>query len=152
LPTESSARTWEATPNPVVALESVVALGPGGLTFDAALVEGRLADAACDASQPKPPRKRDERAGKIELLVRELREHLREARDHACSFRELGRTPVLLDRPSQKDLAKRCGLTESDVSRCLNDQEAVLLRALWEAAADLDRVLAWDGSVGGDPL
>jgi hypothetical protein len=152
LPTEASARGWAAaTSNPVIALESVVSLGPDGLTFDAPLVEGRLADAGFDAPKPKPPRKRDGRAGKIERMVRELRTHLREARDNAHATRDLTGTPQLLPRPTQKDLAARCGLTEADVSRCLKDPEAHLLRLLWEAAADLDRILAWDGSVGGDP-
>jgi hypothetical protein len=56
-----------------------------------------------------------------------------------------------LERPSQKDLASLCELTETDVSRCLKDPEARLLRLLWETASDLDRILAWEGTVGTDP-
>lgn len=150
-PTEHALRLWgTTTPNPVVALESVVSLGPEGLVFDAEVVEDRLADAGFDAPKSRPPKKRNERAGKIEVLVRELRQHLRDAHEHALVT---GRTPKgtqLLPRPSQKDLAERCGLTETDVSRCLNDPAAELLRLCWDAAADLNQILAWDGRVGGD--
>lgn len=55
----------------------------------------------------------------------------------------------LLPRPSQKTLAEMTGLSESDLSRCLNDDQAVLLQLLWQTVADLDQVLAWDGSLGG---
>ncbi|HSQ58005.1 MAG TPA: hypothetical protein VLM40_19935, partial [Gemmata sp.] len=96
-------------------------------------------------------RKREERARKIEILVQEVREHLKAARDTAQFRRELGQIPALLKRPSQKELAKRCRLTESDVSRCLKDPEAGLLRVLWDAAGDLEQVLAWDGRVGSKP-
>ncbi|HJZ56171.1 MAG TPA: hypothetical protein VKE74_14485 [Gemmataceae bacterium] len=54
-----------------------------------------------------------------------------------------------MPRPSQKTLAEMTGLSESDLSRCLNDDQAVLLQLLWQTVADLDQVLAWDGSLGG---
>jgi hypothetical protein len=44
---------------------------------------------------------------------------VRAARDHAFTTRETLGTPELLPRPSQQDLARRAGLTETDVSRCL---------------------------------
>lgn len=143
-PTEHALRLWgAATPNPTVALESVVGFGPDGLTFDAAAVAARLGDADPAAPAPKPPRKRATRAAKIEALLKELREHLRAARAHARGTLDLRGAPELLPRPTQKHLAERCGLTEADVSRCLKDPEAELLRLVWSAAADLDRVLGW---------
>ena len=147
-PTEHARRAWGATtPNPSIALESVVALDPDGVRFDTALVDAHLADAGCAEPKPKAPIKRGPFAAKIETLVRELRAHVRAARDHAFSLRDLGRPPALLPRPTQKMLAASCGLSETDVSRCLNDPDAVLLQLLWETAADLDRVLSWDGFV-----
>jgi hypothetical protein len=151
-PTERSVRLWgETTQNPMVALESVVALSSNEFTFDSSLVEGRLVDAGFGDPKPNQSGKRDQRAGKIERLVMELREHLLGARNHAFATRDLSGTPQLLARPTQKDLAARCGLTESDVSRCINDEEAVLLQLLWETADNLDQVIRWNVSVGSDP-
>lgn len=147
VPTEETARRWgDGTPKLVIALEAVLSLGSDVLEFDTSYVEARLADAGLlDAPARKPPRKRAERAGKIEALVRELAEHLRAARDHAFTTRDTLGTPELLPRPSQQDLAKRAGLTETDVSRCLKDPAARELRLLWETALELDKVLGWKG-------
>jgi hypothetical protein len=79
-----------------------------------------------------------------------VRDHLSNARRHWYATRDLGRA-THLPRPTQKELAARCELTESDVSRCLKDPAADLLRLLWEAADDPDKILAWDGSVGSGP-
>jgi len=72
-------------------------------------------------------------------------EHLRTARDYALETRERTGTPELLPRPSQKQLATRLGISESNVSRCQHDKSARELALLWEWAADLDRVLAYSG-------
>ncbi len=151
-PTERAVRMWVgATPNPVVALESVVSLTPAGLAFDAAVVESRLVDAGFGEPKATPPRKREERAAKIEALVRELQQHLRDAHEHAVVTSKTPSGAQLLPRPTQKELAARCGLTETDVSRCLEDPQAKLLQLCWKAAADIAQVLAWDGHVGGNP-
>jgi hypothetical protein len=124
----------------------VLSLGTEGPEFVTSYVEARLFDAGLlDAPARKPPCKRAERAGKIETLVREIAEHLRAAHDHAFTTRDTSGTPELLPRPSQQDLAKRTGLTETDVSRCLKDPAARELRLLWEAALELDKVLGWKG-------
>lgn len=147
VPTEEAAGRWgDGTPNPIIALEAVLSLGTDCPEFDTSYVEARLFDAGLlDAPARKPPRKRAERAGKIEALVREIAEHLRAARDHAFTTRDTLGTPELLPRPSQQDLAKRAGLTETDVSRCLKDPAARELRLLWETALELDKVLGWKG-------
>jgi hypothetical protein len=90
-------------------------------------------------------RKRAQRAAKIELLVNELTRHLRAARDHAFATKNLTGTPELLPRPSQRELAKWTGLTESDVSRCLKDSRARELRLCWDTAVDLEQLLKWEG-------
>jgi hypothetical protein len=149
-PTEHAVRLWgTTTANPTVALESVVTFGPTGLTFHAAVVEGRLADAGYAEPKPKPPRKRGEPAAKIELLVREVSAHLHAARAHAFSLQDLGREPELLPRPTQKELAERCGLSKTGVSRCVNDPDAKLLQLLWETALHLDQVMMFHGPIGG---
>jgi hypothetical protein len=86
--------------------------------------------------------RRGTRAVNIEKLEKEMERHLLAARDHARSLQDCGRNPVLLPRPSQKDLARRTGLTESDVSRCLNDKRAAMLKILWDTADSLDAVMA----------
>lgn len=88
-----------------------------------------------------PPRKRAPRAAAIEALERQLKDHLRAARDHAQFLLDQNREPVLLPRPSQKDLAKLTGLKAVSVSRCLHDPAANELRLLWEIADDLGQVL-----------
>lgn len=86
-------------------------------------------------------RKRAERAANIESLTKELKEHIRAARNHAQSLVDVSREPELLPRPSQKDLAKRVGITASAASRCFNDSSAMELRLLWETAGDLNALL-----------
>lgn len=89
----------------------------------------------------KPAPMRGTRAANIEKLEKELERHLLAARDHAHSLRDRSLDPVLLPRPEQKDLARRTGLTKSDVSRCLKDPRAKLLRILWDTAVSLDDVM-----------
>ncbi|MFQ5734293.1 MAG: hypothetical protein ACE5KM_20335 [Planctomycetaceae bacterium] len=88
-------------------------------------------------------RKRAERAASIEALTTELKRHIRAAREHAQTAVDFGRTPDLLPRPSQKDLAERVGITVSAASRCFNDPSATELRLLWETAGDLDALLKY---------
>jgi len=89
----------------------------------------------------KPTPIRAERTAAIEKLEKELEAHLLSARNHAHSLLDRGREPNLLPRPLQKDLAKRTGLTRSEVCRCVNDGRARVLKMLWEAANSLDAVM-----------
>jgi hypothetical protein len=89
----------------------------------------------------KPAPMRGTRAANIEKLEKELEKHLLAARDHAHSLRDRDLDPVLLPRPLQKELAQRTGLTAPDVSRCLQDPRAKLLRILWDTAQSLDDVM-----------
>jgi hypothetical protein len=60
-PTEHAVSIWGVTtPNPAVALESVVKLGPDGFAFDAGVMESCLADAGFGVTKSKLPRKRSE--------------------------------------------------------------------------------------------
>jgi hypothetical protein len=90
-------------------------------------------------------RKRATRTAKIDRLVREVKEHLLAARDHAHSSEAATGTPALLPRPTQKELAKRAGVSPIDVSRCLRDDAANELRVLWTTAQDLEQVRKWRG-------
>jgi hypothetical protein len=102
------------------------------------------------SARVKPPKKRGERAAKIERLTAELILHLKAAKENAHSTRDLTGTPKLLSRPTQKDLAKRTKMSAYHVSRCLNDASARELRLYWEAALDLGKVLDFRGRVGSD--
>jgi hypothetical protein len=91
----------------------------------------------------KPAPMRGTRAANIEKLEKELEKHLLAARDHAHSLRDSGLEPALLPRPAQKDLAARAGLTEYDVSRCLGDRRAKVLKILWGTADSLEDVMKY---------
>ena len=114
-----------------------------GLQWDAERLEELLHVPASESRSPKKPAptRRQFRAGDIDALVAELKQHLRSARDHAFHTRESHGVPALLPRPTQKDLARRLGITESRISRSLNDERAAELRLLWSLADDLDQVL-----------
>jgi len=84
--------------------------------------------------------KRGSRTAKMERLVHEIEEHLRAAREHARVTAEQGRIE-LLPRPSLGELAKRTGLSKMDVSRCLKDTDAHVLKYLWNQADDLKSIL-----------
>ena len=91
--------------------------------------------------QERRSRKRAERAANIELLRKELIEHIRAARDHAQAAIDFGREPELLPRPSRRDLAERAGINEAAVSRCFNDPAATELNVLWNTAEELEAVM-----------
>lgn len=95
-------------------------------------------------AQPRPARRpyqRHERGSTIDALTRALKEHFRAARDHAYSLEQRGRDAELLPRPTMKQLAEMIGVVESSVSRAINDEHAMALKLLWDAALDLDQVL-----------
>ena len=94
-------------------------------------------------SKPRRPPQRGTRAANIEKLEKELEKHLLASRDHAYSLRDRDREPALLPRPTQKELARRTGLTQSDVSRCLKDSRAKVLKILWETADSLESVMKY---------
>lgn len=94
---------------------------------------------------PSRRRKRSDRAVKIEKLRDEMIVHVAAARDHAFAMQSLTGVPKLLPRPKQTELAKRVGISETDVSRCLSDPSANELRLLWNTAEDLDLVMSWTG-------
>jgi hypothetical protein len=91
-------------------------------------------------------RKRAKRTATIELLTRQLKEHIVAAQDYARVTAERNGVSKLLPRPTQRDLARLVGASEAGVSRCLHDPAARELRLLWEIAGDLDRLLALPAS------
>lgn len=83
----------------------------------------------------KPTARRGSRSANIEKLVAELKEHYRRSKDHYYT------TGDLLPRPTQEGLAKRVGVRQDAVSRCLNDPDATILQMLWKNAGDIRAVL-----------
>lgn len=79
-------------------------------------------------------RRRASRANAADALKVELHRHLRDARK---VVRAGGPLP---DRPTQQALARTLGLSESQVSRCLNDGREPELRLLWERSLDSEQV------------
>lgn len=86
--------------------------------------------------------KRDERNIAIGRIKKELHEHLRSAKDHAITTRDNGHAK-LLKRPTQKDIGKGLSISESTVSRCINDPEEKELPILWRGANNLEYVLRY---------
>ena len=91
--------------------------------------------------KPMPVRAR--KTANIEKIEKALDAHLLSARDHAHSLVQRGKSAELLPRPEQKMLAKQIGLSESAVSRCLNDERAKVLKILWETAINLELVMKY---------
>ena len=87
----------------------------------------------------KTPSRRGNRAANIEKLVNEVKQHLLSARDHVHA------TGELLPRPSLQDLGKLAGLEKYEVSRCMKDKDAQILRLLWGVANDIKQVRNWKG-------
>lgn len=94
------------------------------------------------------PRKRRDRAAKIERLTEEMIDHLKGAQNHATDTEARTGTPELLRRPRQKELAALTQMTATDVSRCFSDPAAQQLRLLWDMANDLDQIMKWSGQLG----
>ena len=128
----------------ILPLTDVVSSASNGtIRFDRDQVVDRLAEwlQTRPSAEKRAARKRASRAADIAALTRELKDHLRAARDHAvCTSDRTGRAS-LLPRPTQEELARRIGSSQWTVSRCLNDPEARELNYLWELAADVDRLL-----------
>ena len=87
------------------------------------------------------PAKRAPRLTAIEKIEKALEDHIRSARDHAFDLEQRGRPMALLPRPEQQDLAAHLGLSESAVSRSLNDPAATKLKILWDTAESLPDTL-----------
>jgi hypothetical protein len=153
-PTEIAAHRWgPTTPNPVVALESVVGFGPDGLTFDAAIVADRLADVFAETPDEEPVPKRASRTANIARLTEAVIEHLRCARAHAFATLELSQEneAELLPRPSKKQLGELVGLEPYEVTRCFDDETARELHLYWKTALDLDAVMKFSGPISTGP-
>lgn len=83
----------------------------------------------------KLPMRRGRRSVNIEKLVTELKERCRASRDHYYA------TGDLLPRPTQAELARLLQIRQNDVSRCLNDPDAILLQTLWKNVEDIQFIL-----------
>ena len=95
----------------------------------------------------KQPR-RATRTANIEAIEDALIEHLIAARDYAYETKDRDGAAQLLPRPSQKWIAERLGISESNVSRCIHDPKARLLGVLWTAASDLGSIMTFEAPPG----
>jgi hypothetical protein len=136
-------------PNVRLALTDLLAPDGDGLQFDTRLYAARLRAQEDDRGRepkPKAPPRGGSRAKAIMDLEKEVRAFLRSAQDYAFDTKKRNGTPLLLPRPTQEHFGDLVGVSESTVSRILReDERADNLRLLWELAADLDRIMGWDG-------
>ncbi|MFV0443615.1 MAG: hypothetical protein ACK5Q5_08590 [Planctomycetaceae bacterium] len=125
----------------VASLREQTRWSEGQIVWDQESLDDLLTFAAPEPTSRSASSRRQSRAGDIEALTAELKLHLKAARDHAFHTRDTQGVPLLLPRPTQKELARRLGITESRISRSLNDPEATQLKLLWNLADDLDQIL-----------
>lgn len=139
---------WSDDARRLIPLTNVLSEASTRLEFEVDFVNSLFPDeshSVTAASRPSP--RRGSRAVAIEKLTQEIQRHLLAARDYAQDSMCRNGTPKLLPRPSQSDLAKRTGLTETSVCRCLQDEDAKLLRFLWETTNNIDSVISWSGGI-----
>lgn len=137
---------WTGNGSRLIDLSVVLSELDERLQFDRDFIVALLGE----DSPPKTPRRashREARAAAIEKLTHELQRHLLAARDHAVATRRQTGSPGFLPRPTQVDLARRTKLSESAVSRALQDKSALMLRMLWDTADDLNLVMSWSGAI-----
>ena len=122
-------------PNRVIALElSATLREDGSLLIDKSAFEEIKEESA------KPPRKRrGERTAKSELIEHALKEHIFAAYDYMLVTADRGEVK-LLPRPTQEMLGKLTNMHQREVSRCLKDPEAKILRLLWEQSDTLEGI------------
>jgi hypothetical protein len=144
MPSEIGAARWGAASNNLVlAIESFVKLEASGIALDHQLLETRVA-AFFGGKKPKAaPKRRASRLAGLDALEQELAEHLRAARDHAITSRDLCGEAKLLKRPTKDQLAKRAKVSASAVTRCFQDESGAKLRMMWALADDLDAIIGY---------
>ncbi|NNK00901.1 MAG: hypothetical protein HKP58_10865 [Desulfatitalea sp.] len=133
-------------PESLIDLKTIVHIENNKLIVDKAAVECQLRQG--DATQPvrnKQSKKRAPRATAIDAIKRELKEHLRAARDHAHSTLDNTGEAALLPRPTQKQLANQLDVHVSSISRAINDTSDKEMAILWEIANDLSQVMNFKG-------
>jgi len=129
------ARLQKSLPNRCIALElSATFRVDGSMAFDESLLEEQKPDPT-----KQPHKRRGDRTAKIELCERAMKDHVFAAYDYMEDTARRGEIK-LLPRPSQEMLGKMTNLSQKEVSRCLNDKEAKILRLLWEKSCTLDGI------------
>jgi len=107
------------------------------IVFDMEMIESCVGDNEKTIRKSKP--KRSLLAGKIEVLVQAMKEHVYAAHDYMEHTAEAGEIK-LLPKPNQAQLAKMTNLSQQDVSKCLRDPEAAILRLLWEKSKTMEGI------------
>lgn len=148
---ESLARVWFARETDKDSATTIVANGtniainsPNAqfATVRADVAEsGEDSGGTTDQQSSTRRKKRSDRAINIERLKDEMIKHLLAARDHAWDTKDRTGTAELLPRPTQKELGELSGLSETGVSRCLNDPRARELKTYWDTADDLNLIM-----------
>lgn len=128
----------------IIELRTVISLGDEGIVVDVDSIGRQLVVEIAEVAKKKP-QKRASRAATIDAIKQALREHIRAARDHAFNSRDRGSGSALLPRPSQKQLAAQLSISESSVSRAINDPSDKEIAILWEIADDLEQVMKFNG-------
>ncbi len=93
--------------------------------------------------EKKTRRKRSERLAKIEKLQSALILYIRSMNDLIREHEKEGTFCDLPKRPTQRQLARRLGMTQSDISNCLRDQQGgTTVRLLWNRMTSIEGIVS----------
>lgn len=124
----------------VISLDGIVSLRDGSLHVDVEAVDHQI-KAVAPIVKVVRVKKRASRATAIDAVKNLLRDHIRSAKRHALDAQDRGREPQLLPPPTQREISKRLKLTETTVSRAINDGSDKEMKYLLAITQDIDRIL-----------
>jgi len=107
------------------------------IVFDVKRIDAIVGDNEKTTKKSKP--KRSLLAGKIEVLTQAMKEHVYANHDY-MEHTALSGDIKILPRPNQTQLAQMTNLSQQDVSKCLKDEEATILRLLWENSKTMEGI------------
>ncbi|MCG6158329.1 hypothetical protein [Rubinisphaera margarita] len=140
--------------NRVFSLESVFDFDGERIRVNLESVKQSLIDNRVFSKAAEKER-RPRRSSRLEATAKikdELISHLIDARDHAVSTRYSEGEAKLLDRPTQKDIAKLTGLTTTSVNRCFTDPANHEIRHIYEVLDDVEKIVTYSGSLRRDGI
>ncbi|MBO7678299.1 MAG: hypothetical protein J6S75_01375 [Thermoguttaceae bacterium] len=114
----------------VLSLEELPSGLPAAEVFAAERPAGAAVKGEIPGKRPRP--RRAERLVKIDKLLEYLKLYAKSLAETILRRERDGLDLEIPRRPTQRQLAAKLGMTQSDISNCLRDKSAVLLRLIWE--------------------
>ena len=105
------------------------------IVFDLEMIDSVVGAPPSVDEETAPKPLRASRAASIELLTDIMKDHIRAVCEHA-DFTGRNGDFRFIPRPTQTKLAEMAKIPQYEVSRCLDDKRADMLRLLWEKSED----------------